>query len=779
MAPNIYSLAESVQKMAKFTVDTHLFRELGELLVGRDSTALIELVKNSYDADATEVEVHADNLDSTRDGWIQITDNGVGMTPGIFEEGFLRIASRARDVGDRRSPRFKRRFTGEKGVGRLAAHKLAELIEVTSFAAEEVRANGAVGVHAVIDWTLVEKFETLDQLNESNGGAVVVESIESTNKKRSGTAIVLRRLRRKWSAGERTRFISEVQTFSPPAVLVERPSPKLFQGPVLFDQPVLRDTSERGTIFKTKLSGEFAASEDYWQVLVEAADWLIEIDAKAATKKVHYNIVPSSRFKREVSSAEQHHHSIAHPNPESGPFFQARILVRSGVLEGSRQVKGWASSNAGIRVFMEGFRVLPYGERANDWLSLDRDYSERARKSSWLEAVEIPDLTMEGDEDTFLSILPNRNYYGGVFLTEKGAPSLQMLVNREGFVPDAAYDALVTLLRVGIDLTTRARAAATHEKREERRETRRAAAALAGETEKAEEQEPEFRSAVQRAKSTAQAARRLVAEGRVEEAGRAIQSASSDLEYVSERLASENAMLRVLASVGTQMSAFIHEISSLMGMAEGVEAALDRLYAQEDLPRGSRQAIAKVQKLVGDLKRALERHASYLMDVVTPDARRRRKRIPFRDRFEAAIRLVEGAAERQGIRIVNEIPAEFSSPPMFPAELTTVFSNLLSNAVKAAGKEGTIRAKGALTKDGLTITIENSGRRVKIAEGERWFKPFESTTTTIDAVLGQGMGLGLPITRNMLEQYGAEIRFVEPSAGFATAVRLTFPNEVK
>ena len=40
--------------VAKFTVDTHLFRELGELLVGRDSTALIELIKNAYDADATE-----------------------------------------------------------------------------------------------------------------------------------------------------------------------------------------------------------------------------------------------------------------------------------------------------------------------------------------------------------------------------------------------------------------------------------------------------------------------------------------------------------------------------------------------------------------------------------------------------------------------------------------------------------------------------------------------------------------------------------------------------
>ena len=44
--------------MAKFTVDTQLFRELGELLVGRESTALVELIKNSYDADSSAVAVY-------------------------------------------------------------------------------------------------------------------------------------------------------------------------------------------------------------------------------------------------------------------------------------------------------------------------------------------------------------------------------------------------------------------------------------------------------------------------------------------------------------------------------------------------------------------------------------------------------------------------------------------------------------------------------------------------------------------------------------------------
>jgi hypothetical protein len=113
--------------MPSFSVDTHVFRELGELLVGRDSTALIELIKNSYDADATEVVVYGEKLDDLEKGMIKVADNGVGMDVKTFSEGFLRIAARTRDTGNRRSILFKRRYTGAKGIGRLAAHKLGDM----------------------------------------------------------------------------------------------------------------------------------------------------------------------------------------------------------------------------------------------------------------------------------------------------------------------------------------------------------------------------------------------------------------------------------------------------------------------------------------------------------------------------------------------------------------------------------------------------------------------------------------------------------------------------
>ena len=112
---------------------------------------------------------------------------------------------------------------------------------------------------------------------------------------------------------------------------------------------------------------------------------------------------------------------------------------------------------------------------------------------------------------------------------------------------------------------------------------------------------------------------------------------------------------------------------------------------------------------------------------------------------------------------------------MFPAELTTVFSNLLTNAVKNAGDMGQIHATGQKTDDAIVLIVQNTGNAIDLHTAERLFLPYVSTTTNADPTLGQGMGLGLPITRSTLERYGATIRFVKPDKDFQTSVQIRFP----
>jgi hypothetical protein len=80
-----------------------------------------------------------------------------------FEEGFLRIASRGKETGARRSERFERRYTGAKGIGRLAAHKLAHVVEVVSFRASNSHRTASDGVEAANQWDVVEKFPKLEK----------------------------------------------------------------------------------------------------------------------------------------------------------------------------------------------------------------------------------------------------------------------------------------------------------------------------------------------------------------------------------------------------------------------------------------------------------------------------------------------------------------------------------------------------------------------------------------------------------------------------------------
>ncbi len=763
--------------MARFTVDTHLFRELGALLVGRDSTALVELIKNSYDADSPSVQVYGEALDDPERGFIRLSDGGVGMTSEEFNNGFLRIASRSREEGSRISKRYGRRFTGAKGIGRLAAHKLGRVIDIYSVSDFVNGGSFKQLVEARIDWDAVEQKQTLDELDDN---AVTVQVQQAPPTSTPGTVITLRKLRGRWTQAQRGQFLGEVQTFEPPPILTSPLKRTSVESPILFDEPTIRQTSNNDPGFLVQLDGEFASGDEYWQTLVDVAGWVVEINAPRDGRSVRCAIVPTSKTLLQYPAAQRQVFKLDHPDPERGPFFQARILVREGTAKGSTSEKAWSRRAAGIRVFMEGFRVLPYGEPKDDWLSLDADYARRSRSLASLDNEETPPSA--GDTDEGLLMLPNRQYFGAVFLTQKSAPSLKMLVNREGFVPDNSFQDLVALVRKSIDLTTRVRASTRIETRRQRKE-RRSTNAPPDQTNTPEELIPlskALHESLERAIALAKDARKVAAAGDIARATNVIGDAINELDLVgslTEDLLSEVPMIRVLASVGTQMAAFIHEVQGLLGMAQSLDAVISRLQKNSLLPRSVQSEIARIHGLIVDLRRNLERQASYLVDVVTPDARRRRSRQYLSERFDAGRRLIEHIAERRSIKISNNIPNEMKSPPMFKAELTTIFANLLTNAVKAAGEGGRINAQASRLKNGnVRLVIENTGAEVDAKKGERWFRPFESTTLNIDPVLGQGMGLGLPITRNMLEEYGAEIHFVTPSRGFSAAIEIMFPE---
>lgn len=177
----------------RFHISAMVVRQLGEQLISDEVTALLELVKNAYDADATyaRVEVNTDGVytdhdlyfpvsphgsfevpDSATDeerrqtegavrpGYILVRDDGTGMDQTDIEEGWLTISlSKKREMKREGRVSLKRRRTpqGDKGLGRLSTQRLGGRLEMftvkESYDSDaEAWAYSDVETHVAVNW---------------------------------------------------------------------------------------------------------------------------------------------------------------------------------------------------------------------------------------------------------------------------------------------------------------------------------------------------------------------------------------------------------------------------------------------------------------------------------------------------------------------------------------------------------------------------------------------------------------------------------------------------
>lgn len=120
-------------KPVHIKASARLIYHLGEQLISDELVGLLELIKNCYDADATNVQVIVENDKETPfgKGEIIIKDNGNGMLPSTIVNSFLRLATNYKNE-NKFSPYYKRRALGEKGLGRLSFQRLGKYIEVVT-----------------------------------------------------------------------------------------------------------------------------------------------------------------------------------------------------------------------------------------------------------------------------------------------------------------------------------------------------------------------------------------------------------------------------------------------------------------------------------------------------------------------------------------------------------------------------------------------------------------------------------------------------------------------
>lgn len=133
----------------KFKVSTGLKSILGQDLITSDNIAILELVKNSYDAHATKVLITFEK-DS-----IIIADNGKGMSLNDLQNKWLFVGYSAKSDGTEDASyrsKFKRNFAGAKGIGRISCDRLGSEVWLTTKSEDS---NTVEVIH--VDWNKFEK----------------------------------------------------------------------------------------------------------------------------------------------------------------------------------------------------------------------------------------------------------------------------------------------------------------------------------------------------------------------------------------------------------------------------------------------------------------------------------------------------------------------------------------------------------------------------------------------------------------------------------------------
>ncbi len=368
-----------------------LLKTIGAELISSETVAVIELVRNCYDADATDVEILFHKPEDPASAYIEIRDNGHGMSRDVLLGPWLEPATdHKHGVGEggtsgQLSPGGRRRL-GSKGVGRFAAQRLGSFLELRTRGT-----NSPTELVARFDWRALERDRYLDQVR--------IPWREQTPRylQGSGTHLRITKLRDHWTSD---RF------------------EKLKVGLARLVSP---NWTER---FQLRITINGAPEEITPIIDAESAMYSARgLVHEGGACEIHYRDINGAEetWERTVFwPAEQHQ--------TCGPFSFSinawdldreplkHFLELTGSKLGLRDFRRTIRDHSGISLYRDGFRILPYGEPDNDWLRLDRR--------------RVNNPTMR---------LSNNQILGSIQLGANANPLLQDQTNREGLVTNEAY----------------------------------------------------------------------------------------------------------------------------------------------------------------------------------------------------------------------------------------------------------------------------------------------------------------------------------------------------
>jgi PAS domain S-box-containing protein len=231
----------------------------------------------------------------------------------------------------------------------------------------------------------------------------------------------------------------------------------------------------------------------------------------------------------------------------------------------------------------------------------------------------------------------------------------------------------------------------------------------------------------------------------------------SELEQLKQRLL----LYEHLAIMGKLTLCVAHELNNpLDGIRRYLSLALLKKTDPQEVERYLNEAQKGLKKMAVSIKS--------LMSSVNPLKSPPKSRDSLHNLLQDAVKIMIFQASDQRVQV------DFRPPPAFAriiveADLYYVFINLIKNALQAMPQGGSLAVSGGIDDGQLVIAFADSGVGLTSQEMGRVFEPFYSTKEGL-----QGLGLGLPICRKILERYGGRLD-VASHPGSGTEVKVILP----
>jgi signal transduction histidine kinase len=324
----------------KIRFATDILRRLGEELNPSMDRGILELVKNSYDADAVHCAVELEKIDQPG-GTVIISDDGDGMIADEIQNGWLVLGHSSKDPKQR--TRLGRIPAGSKGLGRLAALRMGTQALLTTRPRKEKDTEYTL----LIDWSLYEGVELIDDVE------LTIEKAKRSPKAKPGTEIEIEGLRTKIGRNDAKRLARELLLLADP-----------FGVDATGFYPTLR-TDDFQDLEKLVSQGYFDES-DYHMVARVDENGRANIEVMDSRGGILF----SGNHKDVAPSDDREKYHCPPLTFEFWTFlldstsFRARSVSKAAL-------RGWLGAVGGVHIYQNKLRVTPYGDPGNDWLDLN------------------------------------------------------------------------------------------------------------------------------------------------------------------------------------------------------------------------------------------------------------------------------------------------------------------------------------------------------------------------------------------------------------------------